>query len=166
MKDAVPHPPIPAGTKPSSGARGGFTLVEVTIAIGIVAFSMLAVLALLPVGMQTLQDANSDTAMAALAQQIRGELQQSSFNPSNNAAYIQTITSSNRYYTLDVCPTNFNLTNTYYVVHLDAAPISSGVARNFAYTNAQNVTVTVKYPPPNFPKTKVFSLFVARQSAD
>ena len=60
--------------------RSAFTLVEVVLALGVAVFAMLPILALMPIGLQTLQDASNDTITATIAQEIRGELQQVSFN--------------------------------------------------------------------------------------
>lgn len=57
-----------------------FSLVEVTISIGILAFCVLAVVGLLPVGLKSIQNANEQAAAAqiltALADNLRGAVSQ------------------------------------------------------------------------------------------
>ncbi len=57
-----------------------FSLVEVTIAIGIVAFALLAVLGLVPVGMDTLAEASRRTAQADIARSTLGEIKSTPFS--------------------------------------------------------------------------------------
>lgn len=57
-----------------AGLRGGFSLVEVTIAIGIVSFALLSLLGLLPMGLIVLRDAADQTACAHIVQKVRGDL--------------------------------------------------------------------------------------------
>ena len=51
-----------------------FTLVEVTLAIGIVAFALLAVLGLVPVALQAAKDAADDTKTSLIAQDVGNRL--------------------------------------------------------------------------------------------
>jgi uncharacterized protein (TIGR02598 family) len=53
----------------------GFSLVEVTIAMGIVATVMIALLALLPYGMDNIREAKGTQVQARIANEIIGELQ-------------------------------------------------------------------------------------------
>lgn len=48
----------------------GFSLVEVTLAIGIIAFALLAIFALIPVGLNSSRDAIDDTTTSLIAQDI------------------------------------------------------------------------------------------------
>jgi len=49
---------------------GGFSLVEVTLAVGIMAFSLLAILGLLSMGMQGSRESGEDTVLALAARQV------------------------------------------------------------------------------------------------
>lgn len=53
----------------------GFSLVEVTIAMGIVATVLVALMALLPYGMDSIREAKSTQVQARIANEIIGELQ-------------------------------------------------------------------------------------------
>ena len=53
---------------------GGFSLVEVTLALGVGAFCLIAVFGLLPVGVQTNQRATSQTAAASIMANVVADL--------------------------------------------------------------------------------------------
>lgn len=57
-----------------SAIQKGFSLVEVTLALGIAAFCLLAILALLPVGLNSNQASLEQTAAAGLARGIISDL--------------------------------------------------------------------------------------------
>ncbi|MEY2539814.1 MAG: hypothetical protein QOG67_3554 [Verrucomicrobiota bacterium] len=50
--------------------RGGFTLVEVVLALGIVAFAIVAILGMLPIGLNTSHGAQDNTRAPQIAQSI------------------------------------------------------------------------------------------------
>ncbi|HSI86771.1 MAG TPA: Verru_Chthon cassette protein B [Candidatus Methylacidiphilales bacterium] len=60
----------PAGRRT---ARAAFSLVEVTLAIGIISVSALAVVALLPLGLSTMRQAMDHTVEAQIATQLGSE---------------------------------------------------------------------------------------------
>jgi len=70
----------------------GFSLIEVTIAIGIVAFAFVALLGMLPVGLRTFTDSIDATVEAQIAQRLFGEAQQIKFSD------LSTLADSGRYY--------------------------------------------------------------------
>ena len=49
-------------------STNGFSLVEVSVALGIVAFALIAILGLVPVGMKSARDAENDTRSSLIAQ--------------------------------------------------------------------------------------------------
>ncbi len=65
------------------------TLVEVTIALGLVSFGLISVLGLLPTGLITLRDARDSSARSRYLQTIQAEYLSLSFGdvPSNNLFY-------------------------------------------------------------------------------
>jgi uncharacterized protein (TIGR02598 family) len=65
------NPSSPSKIRPASG----FSLVEVTVAMGIVATVMVALLALLPYGMDNIREAKGTQVQARIANEIIGELQ-------------------------------------------------------------------------------------------
>lgn len=52
----------------------GFSLVEVTIALGIVAFAVVASIGVLPVGLQSVRESMDDGARRAIFSEVRAEL--------------------------------------------------------------------------------------------
>jgi uncharacterized protein (TIGR02598 family) len=59
--------------------RAGFSLVEVTLAIGIIAFAFVGLFALLPAGLTTFRQAMDTSVGAQIAQRIAGELQETDY---------------------------------------------------------------------------------------
>jgi uncharacterized protein (TIGR02598 family) len=57
-------------------SRSGFSLIEVTLALGIMAFAAVAIMGLLPIGLTASQRSTSTTAAARLAAEVQSELQQ------------------------------------------------------------------------------------------
>lgn len=63
----IPHSPF-------RSLRKAFTLVETTIAMGIVAFAMVPILGLVPMGLSTFRNAISCTAEAQIVQSLSNEI--------------------------------------------------------------------------------------------
>jgi len=57
-----------------------FSLVEVVLAMGIISFGLLAVIGLMPVGLNTMRDAMDDTAEALIANRVTGEVMLTPFS--------------------------------------------------------------------------------------
>lgn len=55
-------------------ARRGFSLIEVTIALGIVVFAGITVIGVIPVGLLILRDAMNDTAESQIVQSITNDI--------------------------------------------------------------------------------------------
>lgn len=64
----------------SSSRRSGFSLVEVVLAVGVVAFAFVAVLGLLPAGMTQFRQAVDTSVCAQISQRIIIDAQQSDFD--------------------------------------------------------------------------------------
>lgn len=58
---------------------GGFTLVEVTMALGIISFALLAMIGLMPAGLGSLRDSTQQSINAQILQQISSGLVVNSF---------------------------------------------------------------------------------------
>lgn len=65
-----------------------FSLVEVTLALGIVSFAMISVLGLLPVGLKTVRNANEQAAAANVLNAIAGSLRAATANPGTPTTYV------------------------------------------------------------------------------
>lgn len=59
----------------------GFSLIEVVLALGVVSFTLAALLGLLPVGLNTLRQTMNTTAEAQIMQTVSSALQVSDFKP-------------------------------------------------------------------------------------
>lgn len=62
-------------SQPSRRPSKGFSLVEVTLAIGITAVALVSLMGMLPKGMSTLQKATDEAVTGRIHQQIMGEIQ-------------------------------------------------------------------------------------------
>ena len=153
-------------TSPQIRQRG-FSLVEIVIAIGIVSFALLPTLGLLPIGLNSLRESMGQTAMANISQQIRGELQQISFNTSADFN-IHNLSSTNYYFTREGLKTSASGADVYYEAALSS---QDGAVAGATYdtASAQNVTIALCYPvgAPAAAKNRFsFSLLLAKQSGD
>lgn len=66
--------------EPPTRRAAGFSLIEVTLALGIIAFAFLAVFGLLPVGLDTFRRSMDRTEAAQIAQRLVAEAQQTPFD--------------------------------------------------------------------------------------
>ena len=150
----------PRNFRPNS--TQAFSLIEVVLAIGITSFALLATVGLLPIGLNTLSESNTQTAVANISHQIRGELQQISFDPKADFN-VQKLSATTYYFTREGAKSDSS--GAYYRATFD---INNGAVGGSAFDNsvAQNIKVTLSYPfgaPVTQTKTAVFSLFAARQ---
>jgi uncharacterized protein (TIGR02598 family) len=70
--------------KASATCQRGFSLVEVTLAIGMVSFAMIAVLGLLPVGLTSMKNANEQAGAANVLNAIADSLRSATSTDSTN----------------------------------------------------------------------------------
>ena len=80
--------------------RGGFSLVEVVLALGVVAVAIVAILGILPAGLKTSHSAQDDTRAAQIAQDILTSIASQSQNSFPSAKVVQP--SSNFSYNIDL----------------------------------------------------------------
>jgi uncharacterized protein (TIGR02598 family) len=66
---------------------GGFSLVEVTLALGVAAFCLISLLGLIPLGMQTNQSAVSQTAAASILSSVIADLRATARATPTSAQY-------------------------------------------------------------------------------
>jgi uncharacterized protein (TIGR02598 family) len=155
-----------AGWRPLAQA---FSLIEVVLAIGVVAFALLAITALLPNGIMTVRSAENMQATSNIANQLRGQFPLLGFSTSGAGSVAGLATTVN-YYTIDGVPTVSTDPLAYYTATFSTtANVLSGttpnvVNANFNTANAVSVLVTLKYPPVLLNKTTTFSILIARQT--
>lgn len=70
----------PLTSRPRLAPPRAFSLIEVTIALGIAAFAFTAMLGMLPVGLSLFRDATETSVATRIVQRISGELQQADFD--------------------------------------------------------------------------------------
>jgi len=81
-----------------SHGMGAFSLVEVTMALGIAAFCLLAIFGLLPVGMKSHQNAIEQTAVAGIATGIMADLRTTPATNSTSPNYNIAIPTNTKLY--------------------------------------------------------------------
>lgn len=94
-------PPLEAGCDrpaPTSRRSGGFSLVEVTLALAIVATVLVALLALLPYGMDQVREAKSTLVESRIAHELVGELQVADWGRAPNFTKLKAFDGAVRYY--------------------------------------------------------------------
>ncbi len=147
--------------------RLAFSLVEVVLAIGVVGFALLVIIGTLPIGLKSVQNAETLQATSNIANQLRGQMQLLSFNTSSTGINtVQQLAQTNLFYTTDGIATNSS--GGYYMVSFAVKPVSTTtnpvVDASFAASNVQSVVVNVAYPPGVWNQTNTFALLVARQT--
>jgi uncharacterized protein (TIGR02598 family) len=80
MKTMFIHSLHQARARRRPGVNSGFSLVEVVIALGIVATVMVALMALLPLGMDALRESADLTVQSRIAQDLIGDVQQADWD--------------------------------------------------------------------------------------
>ncbi|MGB8355437.1 MAG: Verru_Chthon cassette protein B [Chthoniobacteraceae bacterium] len=160
--------------RPSGHASSrGFSLVEITMALGIVSCAMLVIVGLLPVGLQSMQDSAVQYGISTLSQQISSELQEKPFTGSGVDPLA--LSGTTNYYTREGMLTTGTDTGMNSYPYFAATFTTSGTATSnipgatTTYPqNLQLVTVKVSYPyqaPANSQQTNVLSFLVARQNS-
>ena len=87
----------------------GFSLIEVVIAIGIVSFSILAVVGLLPTGLKTVKNANEQAGAANVLNAIAESLRQAS--SADGFTFSNAFAGQSIQYSIGASPTNTTWTN-------------------------------------------------------
>lgn len=67
----------------TSGNTGGFSLIEVTIAMAIASVALVTLMGLIPQGMDTMREAGDQAIMGRIHQQVMSELQMADFEALN-----------------------------------------------------------------------------------
>ncbi|MFV0415177.1 MAG: prepilin-type N-terminal cleavage/methylation domain-containing protein [Chthoniobacterales bacterium] len=150
--------------KYSNRARG-FSLVEVTIALGLVVFVMTAVLGLLPIAMRSVQESALQQGVAAISLQIQGNLQQIPFSSSDMNSSFAIDRLSSEFYTRSGRVTDE--ADAYYRVDFTDVDASLPGSTATYDSNLRNVKATISWPmaaPETTRKSEVLSLLIARQT--
>lgn len=129
------------------------------MAIGLVSFSLLAILGLLPIGLGTVREAIAQSAEAGIARQLRSAVQQVPL------LSVQALDGETFLYNRQGMKVDAASQDAYFEATLDVAPpVITGASTNFP-SAAQVVKVDLAYPhaaPAAGRQTNSFSLLVAR----
>ncbi|MDR1146253.1 MAG: Verru_Chthon cassette protein B [Verrucomicrobiales bacterium] len=143
----------------SGHRRRAFSLVEVTLALGIATFALLTIVSILPLGLRMVRDSAIDQATANITSQIRGELQQLSAASFSGTSY---------FYTNDGLAAE-DAADYYFEAQLEevSATDMEFAGADFSQRSARLIRVELSYPyaaPRAARKSAVFSLLAARQT--
>lgn len=134
-------------------APAGFSLVEVTLALGIIGFVLLALISLMSVGLQAGKEARDDMVSAQLAQTQLANLATNAFEnlPADTTVY----------FNLDGLETNAS--SAYYLVRTRATP--SILLDQDAQSQSKRVRIDVAWPaaaPEKARQTNVIETHLAK----
>ena len=128
------------------------------MAIGLVSFSMLAILGLLPIGLNTVRQAVAQSGEAGIARQVRATVQQIPLSS------VQALNGQTFYYNQQGGKVDLPADAYFAATFNVTAPVIPGASTNFP-SAAQRVKVALTYPqsaPTAGRQTNVFSLLVAQ----
>ena len=147
------RPPTP----PKRG-RHAFTLVEVVLAIGIVAFCVVPLIGTLSVAYQQGREAQEKTELALIFQSAEAVLRGSVARGTNSFASLQASLPQTNYFAQggQYLGTNLSVSGT---TNLYRCLITTNALA--ATPNRSGVRIVIQYPAPSYPKsvTNQFSLF-------
>lgn len=155
-------------TKKLQGRQAAFSLIEVTIALGLSVFALTAIMGVLPVGLRSVQDSAQQQGISNISRQLRAELQQIPFLSTGTSSYsLEALESKTLYFTRNGERSEESGRGNFFSVNLNVgkAKLSGGETDTYD-ENVRNVTVTLAYPldaPEAKRQKEVFSLILARQ---
>lgn len=121
---------------------GGFTLVEVVIAIAVISFGLISVLGLMTYAAQLVQQADTYSRLSHVSGQVLTRMNSQPFSVSTNAA----VTGTLYYFTSEGLPTNS--ASGYYECGVTNADLSIRTL-----TNMMQIQVNIRWPKPQFTTT-------------
>jgi uncharacterized protein (TIGR02598 family) len=149
-------------------SKAGFSLIEVGIALGICAFCIVAIVGLLPVGMNSVRSVSNENNAIHIASSIEGIWQVA---PTNSKITITNLITN--LLVTNVAPSSVYSTN-YYFNEFGEQVDSVGASVNMTYTvtnnaapytNAYTVNMTFAWPPSatkNYQTTREFSYTISK----
>jgi uncharacterized protein (TIGR02598 family) len=145
--------------------KSGFSLVEVALAVGVVSFSLLPMVALLPTGLDGVRESANETALNGIVGKARAELNQAAWKDVSG-------TLNGKLWFFDESgkrlPDRASSPGAHYSLNflVNSAQVT-GAAPSFE-TVSRRVTLEIKYPvfaPAANQKTLTVALLAARQSS-
>jgi uncharacterized protein (TIGR02598 family) len=145
---------------------GGFTLVEVSLAMAVASFALLPLMALLPEGLSTVRYSATETALGAMLGKVRSELNQSSFDTLS-----QTLPSETTPWYFDEAGSRVDAgaTQKHYFIVSAEVDVPNIPATPAGFENsAKRVRLRMSYPAfadVKFRRTQEVALLAARQTS-
>ncbi len=161
-----PSVPLPTALPVSRRASHlrAFSLIEVTLALGVVSFGLMSVLALLPSGLKTVRESANEIALSSIARSVRAELNQASFSD------VSTVLPSETWYFSQTgmrLPATAAAQDRYFAVtFINSPPQAPSTASQFSDT-LQALSVKIRFPdfaPTPSQQSEVLTFHAARQS--
>jgi uncharacterized protein (TIGR02598 family) len=143
----------------------GFSLVEITMALGLVSCFVLVILGLLPVGLRTIQDSAVQYGTANIGQQVVSELQRMPFSPSSdNKNYAITVLDGRTDYFSREGVKMSKAEESFFTVQYSLDDPSVPGATATYHSNLQMVRATIHLSQNSQP-INVLSFLIAKQSS-
>ncbi len=140
-------------------AREAFSLIEVTLAIGVMAFALLAIFGLIPVGLGSFRTAKDISITSQIEEKIFSEVKSMTFdNLTNTTRYAPAAAGSvyqfpERFFTEDGTETSSADSTTIYHVNIRVVPVTTPLEKSGGTTltnvDLASVTIQVAYDPSN-----------------
>lgn len=125
-------------------APTSFTLIEVVVAIGVIAFALISVLGLMTYGSQLAQQSDTYYRLSNVAGQVLAQYDSQPFSVSTNAA----TTNAVYFFTYEGLPTNS--AGAYF--QASAANVNTA---GWTLTNVMQIQISIRWPNPQFSNTNV-----------
>jgi Tfp pilus assembly protein PilV len=125
-------------------ALNSFTLVEVVIAIAVIAFGLVSILGLMTYASQLVQQSDTYSRLSNVTGQVLAQFNSQPFSVSTNCA----TTNAVYYFTYEGIPTNS--AGAYYQCNVTNADLST-----WTLTNVMQIQMSIRWPKPQFTNTNV-----------
>lgn len=140
-------------------AHDAFSLIEVTLAIGVMAFALLAIFGLIPVGLGTFRNAKDISITSQIEEKIFSEVKSMTFDNLTNSSRYQPASLGTvyqfpeRFFTEDGTETSAADATTIYHVNIRVVPVTTPLEKsggtNLSNVDLASVTIQVAYDPSN-----------------
>jgi Tfp pilus assembly protein PilV len=129
---------------PGQAELSSFTLVEVVIAIAVMAFALVSILGLMTYTSQLVQQSDTYSRLSNVSSQVLAQFESQPYAVSTNLA---TINATN-YYTYEGLPTNSAAA--YYQCN-----VTNANPAGWTLTNVMQIQMSIRWPKPQFINTNV-----------
>ena len=125
-------------------ALSSFTLVEVVIAIAVIAFVLVSILGLMAYASQLVQQSDTFSRLSNVSGQVLAQFESQPYSVSTNCASTNAV----YYFTSEGLPTNN--AGAYYQCNVTNADLPT-----WTLTNVMQIQVSIRWPKPQFTNTNV-----------